>query len=179
MTNLSAEIIREFLSYDPCTGALWWKHRKREWFVSDKEFKRWNTRYANTEAFTATDGHGYKNGRIFKVNYAAHRVIWCLCFGYWPDEIDHDDGDRSNNKLDNIYDVGRGKNMKNKTININNTSGVIGVYFHKIHKKYQANITVNYKIIHLGYFDTIDEAIKVRKLAEIKHNFHINHGRAA
>ena len=45
----------------------------------------------------------------------------------------------------------------------NNTSGVVGVTWHKIRKKWTAFIKINYKQIHIGSFDTKEEAIKARK----------------
>lgn len=112
------------------------------------------------------------------VHYMAHRVVWMLVYGEEPIEIDHIDGDRSNNRLGNLRSVDRGMNMKNKALYLNNTSGIVGVEFHKRDKVWIARIGVgDGEQIHLGNFKTREEAIACRIGAEVVAQFHINHGR--
>lgn len=69
--------------------------------------------------------------------------------------------------------------MQNKKIYKNNGSGVHGVSFDKIKKRWQCYITVNKKRRHIGYSRELDAAIAARRAAEVEANcFYENHGRA-
>lgn len=81
------------------------------------------------------------------------------------------------NRLENLRDVSNRENARNQKISKNNTSGTLGVYFYKRDQNYQASIKINGKIKHLGYFKNKEEAIAARAAANIKYNFHENHGR--
>jgi hypothetical protein len=67
--------------------------------------------------------------------------------------------------------------MRNQSVSGKNTSGVTGVYFSKAEKKYIAQIEVNREAIYLGIFDTLEEAAAARAEANLKFNFHNNHGK--
>lgn len=170
------EVLYELLNYDIFTGKLYWHNRDIKWFKNKISQKRWNTRFAGKEAFN-TDSRGYRVGRLFKKNYFAHHVIWCMTVGYWPKQLDHIDGNPSNNTLGNLREVDQKENRKNCKIPSNNTSGVQGVSWNTINKNWTAQIKINRVKHHLGSFYSKDDAIKARKEAEIKYNFHPNHGR--
>lgn len=135
----------------------------------------WNSRYANKEALTVIKD-GYKVGTIFGAMYRAHRVIWHMCFGYWPNEIDHENGDRADNRLNNLRDVTHKVNSQNTKISSNNTSGVMGVSFDRTENNFKSYIRIDGKMINLGRFAKIEDAVNSRKQAEINYNFHQNHG---
>lgn len=80
--------------------------------------------------------------------------------------VDHINGNKKDNRKANLRIVSPKDNGKNIGLSKNNQSGVTGVTL--IHK-WVANITVNNKHIHLGYFDNIEDAIKARKEAEEKY----------
>jgi hypothetical protein len=61
----------------------------------------------------------------------------------------------------------------------NNTSGITGVVFSKPRGKWLARICVGYRRIHIGYFDTLEEAAAARKEAATKHGFTERHGTKA
>lgn len=106
--------------YDPQTGNLFWKPRDVKWFSdstrwsADQICKSWNTRYANKPAFTSRDSDGYPQGHILTKSLRAHRLIWLLVHGVWPDNIDHINKDRSDNRLENLRSVTHKENMQNK-----------------------------------------------------------------
>ena len=83
--------------------------------------------------------------------------------------VDHIDHNRLNNKSSNLRVCSKHQNNMNTSLSRNSTSGVIGVHFNKQRNKWQAHITFNYKYIHLGLFDTLEEAIEARKQAEIEY----------
>ena len=108
-----------------------------------------------------------------------HRVIMMLCFGHIPEnaEIDHINHVRNDNRLCNLRFVTGSENSRNKSVSSRNTTGVTGVYFYKRLQKYVARISVDWKIIHLGYFETLEEAAAARAEANVKYKFNNNHGK--
>lgn len=178
----SPELLRKLLRYEPDTGKLYWRERTPDMFVDGKRSaewccKSWNIRFSGKEAFTAFR-NGYLYGSIFCRSYSAHRVIWAIYFGEWPlDDIDHINGGRSDNRIKNLRSVARSENMKNKKLPLNNTSGVMGVFWANLEKRWYAQITCDGKLKHLGKFLNKDDAIAARKAAEVKYGFHANHGR--
>ena len=110
-------------------------------------------------------------------SYRAHRLAFLYMLGRLPDgEVDHINHIKDDNRWENLRDVTKQDNCKNLGLSKANTSGVTGVHFFKRDKKWRASITVDGKIINLGHYDGFDEACKVRKRAEIEHNYHSNHG---
>jgi len=83
--------------------------------------------------------------------------------------VDHINGCKNDNRKKNLRNVSQTDNTKNKSVPINNTSGHVGVCFHKNMKKWMARIGVNNKNIFLGYFDTFIDAVDARVEAENKY----------
>lgn len=178
MTELTYEIVRELLDYDPETGALTWRPRDRKWFKSDRSWKAWGTYLSGKPAFTSVNADGYRQGKILYAAYHAHRIAWLHYYGSWPnDQIDHIDGDRANNRISNLRAVSQAENNRNMKRFCTNTSGLVGVCWDESRGKWMARITVGSKYKHLGRFDDFNDAAKARKAAEIKYGFHENHGR--
>lgn len=91
------------------------------------------------------------NGKL----HQAHRVVWFLVNGEWPDgEIDHINGIRSDNRIENLRDVNRSENSQNRRVPNTNKSGFIGVSWAKCRNKWEAYIKLSGKQKHLGYFST-------------------------
>lgn len=172
----SQEILNELLRYDPETGDLQWKERKKSMFSAECYCTIWNKRFSGKMALANINNAGYKNGCIDRVGFLAHRVIYKLVHGVDADFIDHINQDRTDNKITNLRSVSKLENNRNTKINKNNTSGCMGVYFSKAEKKWKAAITINYRNIGLGTFINKEDAITERKKAEQAHGFHVNHG---
>ena len=115
------------------------------------------------------------------VTYPVHRLVWLYIHGEWPDEIDHLDGDTLNNKLENLRSCTRLDNQKNIKVRKDTKTGINGVGVQKSTGRYQVRIVIDYdggrRRKFLGYFDQIWDAICVRKSADNKYNYHLNHGR--
>lgn len=178
---MNPEILR-FLSYNPNTGKLYWLPRKPEDFNTRTRPKEgmclsWNKRYANTEAFTAVGNHGYHTGAIRNKNFLAHRVIFFIVEGRWPDGfVDHVNGCRTDNRWINLRDVDCAESAKNVSMRSDNTTGCVGVY--KVPSgRWLARVKSDGVFDFLGTFDTFEEACIARKQGEIKHGFHKNFGR--
>ena len=125
-----------------------------------------NIKNSKTNKIMKPDTHkqGYKritlskNGKWKK--FSIHRLVG-IAFLENPDKkqmIDHIDENKSNNNVKNLRWCCQKENSYNKGIQINNTSGFKGVAYHKHKNKYQARITINGKLKHLGLFETAEEA---------------------
>ena len=122
---------------------------------------------------------GYIRMCVLGKHYKAHRLAFLWMTGEFPEECDHINHVKDDNRWSNLRSVTRTQNNQNHSIQSNNTSEFVGVYWFKRDKKWRAYITVNQKQIHLGYFDKKEDAISARKEANIKYDFHRNHGAAA
>jgi len=124
------------------------------------------------------DHEGYRRVTFHRKAHRMHRLAWLYVHGELPpNEIDHINGIRDDNRLCNLRAVICGDNLKNKAMQKNNTSGVVGVHWSKKSKKWLARIKVSSKEIYLGAYDDLELAELVRAEAEIKYGFHPNHGR--
>ena len=176
---LTPEDLRNLLEYNPETGLLRWRVRPASLFSSQRSCSTWNARYAGQPAMTAKNAHGYAGGPILGKTYLAHRVIWAIAKGFWPEgEIDHVNGDRTDNRLSNLREVDHRENSMNASKSHNNSSGETGVYWRSDNRKWAAKIGIEGKLVHLGCFDTFDEAVAARKLAANAQGFSDRHGNA-
>lgn len=161
----SPDELRQLLAYDPETGKLFWKERGPEWFrdtdcrTAQHACKNWNARYAGREAFTSVDAHGYLIGAIQDVKYKAHRVIWAMVHGAWPDgDVDHVNSDRGDNREVNLRQADRSQNMRNRGATRRNSTGLKGVCWDGEKKKWLAQIKLDGRNKYLGRYDTPEEA---------------------
>jgi hypothetical protein len=112
-----------------------------------------------------------------KTFFKGHRIAWAIVNNEFPSgEIDHIDGNPSNNKISNLRVVDRSKNQMNRRISTNNKSGIKGVHFCKSKQKWISRISCGKSRIHIGQFDSFDEAFQKRK--EIEKNLHGQYARA-
>ena len=152
--ELTAEKLRSILNYDPETGIFTRK-------VSTAH------RIKVGDVAGCSNGDGYLRIRLQSQRYQAHRLAWLYVYGEWPeDQIDHINRNRSDNRIANLREVTHKQNHQNKSKRSDNTSGHPGAYWDKQSAKWRAQIRHNQKLIHLGHFATIEEAVAARKAAE-------------
>lgn len=94
-----------------------------------------------------------------------------------PEQIDHVNGDRLDNRICNLRAATNHENLKNRSLLRTNKSGVTGVYRESCTNRWRASIDNHGKTIRLGRYHCIAHAARVRKEAERKYGFHENHGR--
>lgn len=167
--------IRECLEYNPATGDLTWKDRPS---LSNRV-------KPGAIAGCIDRQKGYRKVSVLGSKFWAHRLAWALHYDIDPftygknRQIDHINGDKQDNRIENLRIVTNLENQRNTTLPSNSTSGHIGVQWNKAQGKWLARIKVNGKVKHLGSFDDIDKAVSARKAAEKRFGFHSNHGRPA
>jgi hypothetical protein len=127
---------------------------------------------------TGKSGKTYIRIRYGGRNYAAHRLIALLVNWKNPEgDIDHIDGDGTNNLWANLRIVDKRTNARNQRLFATNTSGHQGVYWVKARGKWIANIRDNTgERTFLGIFENKEDAINARKNAEEELGYHKNHG---
>lgn len=159
--------VTEHLSYDDATGQLIYKKRP-----------------ANCVRVGDVAGHerrdGYIGLSVFGKEYLAHRIIWLMVNGCYPEEeIDHINGIRSDNRLANLRIVGHGENSRNTKLYKNNSTGHVGIHYRRDTGKYRAYIRSGKNRLYLGCFLSFDDAVEARRIASKTCGFHENHGRTA
>lgn len=170
-----AILITDLLEVSLGSGGLLWKPRPISLFSTRRAFSTWNARYCGTPAINSMH-NGYLHGCIFNVSVYAHRIIYACAHGEWPvAHIDHINGVKNDNRIENLRDVTPSVNGRNKRIASNNSSGVIGVYWHKERRKFAAQIGGPHK--YLGLFDNLNDAVAARRDEESRRGFHPNHGK--
>jgi hypothetical protein len=165
MIELTQDYLKEQLNYEPTTGLFTRK-------VSN------NYRVKVGDVAGSMTAQGYRqinfNGKVYK----AHRLAFLWMNGEFPtNQVDHINHNRLDNRWINLRVASQQENQRNASMRADNKSGFTGVGWHKRDKKWGARIRIKGKNKHLGYFTDLDEAINARKRANVKHNFHQNHGK--
>jgi hypothetical protein len=97
----------------------------------------------------------------------AHRLVWLWAHSEWPpDDIDHINGNRDDNRFSNLRLASRTQNNANSQVRRDNTSGVKGVYWNRAGRCWQAQIGFQGRVLPLGSFATIEDARNARLAAE-------------
>jgi len=133
---LTASELRERFTYDPLTGVLTRRSDgKSKWRLS-------------SEGYPAVANFAY-----------VHRIVWKMQTGSDASHrIDHRNQIRHDNRWENLREATASQNRFNGGLDANNTSGFRGVFFQA--NKWRAQITVNGKRRHLGYYETREAASK-------------------
>ena len=160
---LTYERAHELFYYNPETG-----------FIHRKIYRSPNAK-AGDRAGSKT--HGYLEIAYNNRSYMVHRVIWLMIYGDWPEQIDHINHDRSDNRIENLRSVTPLENKRNNTKQKNNGSGLSGVRWDATRGKWEAYIHVHKKKIFLGRYSSLLDAVCSRKAAENLYGFHPNNGR--
>lgn len=107
------------------------------------------------------DRRGRVHVKIGDSAYRAHRIAWLHFYGEWPsDQIDHINGNPSDNRIANLRDVDGSTNRENqrKARTDNLSSGTLGVTWCKHYKKWKASIRVKGVLKHIKYCDSLEAA---------------------
>jgi hypothetical protein len=142
---IEIEELRAAFNYDAETGVLTWRHR-------EDMLPTWNTKYAGKRA-GSIHVLGYRKIRFKGKTPWEHRIAWAITHGRWPDDqIDHINGDKSDNRLANLREANNSQNGANRLQP--NKWGLKGVAWDGRCNKWFAQIRKDGKITYLGTFDT-------------------------
>lgn len=161
---MTQEECKRLLHYNPETGIF-------TRLVSNNS----KVKVGDVVGFKVTDG--YLRTKINNITYSLHRLAFLYITGRFPEKhIDHINHIPDDNRWCNLREVSHKENCINRSRRSDNKSGTTGVYYHNKDKRWIATISINGKNKRLGCFINIEKTIKIRKEAEIKYNYHKNHG---
>lgn len=147
--------LKSMIEYDLTTGVF-------KWLVKPSQAVK-----VGDVAGSTNDG--YVRIKVGPKRYLAHVLAWFYVTGSWPEhEIDHKDGDGTNNRYDNLRPATHGQNAMNKRTWAG--SGYKGVSWSKTAKKYRARIQVNKTMHELGDYKSAEEAARVYDAAARQHH---------
>ena len=152
--NLTKELLHDYFEYKD--GDLYWK-----------------ITYASRKAGTkcgCVDINGYSYTMFKGKNRKNHRLIFIMFYGYCPKIIDHIDGNKANNTIENLRKATKQKNGFNSKLSKSNKSGVKGVSWSESRKKWVVQLSVNGKNKSFGRYNDIDYAIFVANAMRNKYH---------
>lgn len=171
--------LRECFSYEPETGILRWNPRPLSHFDNEWRFTWWNVRFAGKEAGSKQRGVGGHPSCIRvklqtspeeeSVHYVAHRIVLALTGKEVPDGmvIDHKNGNPWDNRLDNL-EVTTYQNNNLRRIQNRNKMGGFPLGIRKVGNRYTATIKLNEKLLWIGAFSSLEEAVEARRKKQIE-----------
>lgn len=161
--ELTQELLKELLFYDPDIGVFTWKERPLSMFELQVKGNTWNSRFKEKQAGCISriksNVQVCINIKVLSNKYTGHELAYLYMTGSFPEfHIDCIDGDYTNLKYKNIRSCGFSdtQNKKSSLRKDNKSTGFIGVK--KYYNKFIARIRTNGKTIHLGTFNTPEEA---------------------
>lgn len=116
----------------------------------------------------SNNGNGYLRVCVNNKYHHVHRIVFMWHYGYLPKEIDHKNGNRSDNRIENLREATHSQNGKNLSVRKNNNIGVNGIRWDKSRNKWYVSIGLNNKKKYLGRYFVLEDAINARKVAELQ-----------
>jgi hypothetical protein len=147
--RIEVQYLKSIVSYDKETGVFQRKDGVKFGFKDD----------------------GYLRSEINGKNYYLHRLAWLYEYGEFPDShLDHVNGDKADNRIENLRKASRSENLCNVRKTKRNTSGYKNVTFHKESNKWRVKVSVNGKNKSFGLYEDIELADLVA--IEVRNKFH-------
>jgi hypothetical protein len=155
---LTQQRLKEVLHYNPKTGVFTW--------------------IKNSNIASSKSPHGYLRVYVDGTSFYQHRLAWFYVNGCWPEnEIDHINGVRTDNRINNIRLATRSENEMNTKMRSDNSSGVKGVSWYASRGRWVAEIRLQGKNIWLGQFEELKDAENaIRKARPKIHDKFHKHG---
>lgn len=146
----SQQELTTFLDYDPATGIFRWKAR------TSPQWRRKIGQIAGSR-----DANGYIEIKLCSAAYKAHHLAWIYVHGemHSMPQTDHKDGDGRNNAIANLRPCSYAENQANQRSR-NKTGLPKGVRPNKRGKPFQVRIRFQKRLLHVGTYDTVEEAAR-------------------
>ena len=151
----SIDFLHEILRYED--GKLYWTKKTAQCVKIGNEAG-------------CNNGKGYITIPIQYKHYYAHRIIYMMHYKFDPYIVDHIDGNKQNNRIENLRSATHTQNSQNQGPQKNNTSGAKNVYWHKNSKKWKVAIGLNNKCKYIGTFEDFELAKIAAYNARIKYH---------
>lgn len=148
MGSITLERLQKLMNYDATSGDFYWS-------ISI------NPRApVGSMAGKKSISQGYRHISIDGVSYKAHHLVWLWFNGKLPThQIDHINGNRLDNRIENLRDVPQRLNTWNlQSAKKNSKSGILGVDWKASHKKWRAQIRIDGRKVQIGLYDTAEDA---------------------
>lgn len=143
--KLTAEMLRQFLHYDPVTGIFRWRAP--------------HGRMAAGSVAGSRQSGGYLQINVAGERYFSHRLAWLFVHGEWPENlIDHRDGRRDHNAIANLRQATSAQNSANSKMRSRNTAGLKGAFWKSRERRWESSIRVSGRDFYLGRFATKEAA---------------------
>lgn len=138
--------LKSLLSYDKEIGIFTWKVPRRNIRVGD--------------VAGCVNAKGYRYIGVKEKLYRSNRLVWFYCYGEWPEfQVDHINGDRLDDRIENLRDVpAQGNQQNRRNGNKNSSSKMLGVSWNKLSSKWRAQISIGKTTRHIGMFDSEKDA---------------------
>lgn len=143
--NMNQNLISEYFDYKD--GHLYWKKVMHP-----------NKQYLVGQEVGSIHPTGYRHVTWMGKPHKVHRLIFMLHHGYLPPEIDHINGNRADNRIENLRPANRSENQCNRNILASNTSGYAGVSWHKKSQAWVVRVMKNGKTVVNQYFKDLELA---------------------
>lgn len=162
MSGLTQESLKSQLAYDQETGLFHWMKKRG--------------RQAAGSVAGSESRNGYITIRLAGRLYLAHRLAYLYIYGSLPAaDIDHANGNKSDNRLTNLRAATRAQNTFNVGLRRSNTSGYKGVSWNSERQKYEAYGFLDGKKKALGRYDTAEQAAEAYRIFAAENHKEFTH----
>ena len=160
--KLSQEKLKSIFEYDPVTGVMRWKESR--------------SNMIKNSIAGSIHSSGYKVVTIESGSYKMHRIIWIMLFDNIPNGfyIDHINGNKIDNRLENLRLATNSQNQQNRPAPKNSSSGYRGVTWHKQMQQWMARIGHHGQRTTIGFFNTAEDAYEAYKKEAVKLFTHLD-----
>lgn len=162
LSNMTQEYAHSLFEYKD--GSLYWKVRKAQ-----------NT-YIGKRA--GSPANGYESVYVDGRNWRIHRLVFLMQHGYLPKMIDHINGNRKDNRIENLREANTQTNTYNQVLRSNNVSGIKGVSWNNDRQKWAVRVNHNKKTYQRYVQDLELAELVANEMRSKLHGEFANHGRA-
>ena len=164
MSELNQELLKEYFEYRD--GHLWWIKKSSPYS---------NIKVGQQAGYTSKNG--YRQIMLYGKGYLEHRLIWLYHYGELPMYLDHINGDKLDNRPENLRICTNLQNSYNRTSSKNSSSVYKGVCWDNYYRKWLASYSYKGQSIYVGRFSNEEDAAKAyRKATEHLHKEYANYG---